>query len=68
MPMFADAHISTLGYLWRNHGPIVFFLFFDLGSAFAQLYLLLCESQKKKTHQKAASWASQPKNQGGADY
>ena len=51
--MFADAHISTLGYLWRNHGPIVFFLFFDLGSAFAQLYLLLCESQKKKNTPKS---------------
>ena len=62
MPMFADAHISSLGYLYvEKPWPIVFFVFFvlffffDLGSAFAQLYLLLCESQKKKTHQKAAS-------------
>ena len=60
MPMFADANISSLGYLYvEKPWPIVFFFFFffffDLGSAFAQLYLLLCESQKKKTHQKAAS-------------
>ena len=66
MPMFADAHISSSGY--RFFLFLFLFFFFDLGSAFAQLYLLLCESQKKKTHQKAASWASQPKNQAGADY
>ena len=54
MPMFADAHISSSGYRFFLFFFFCF-VFFDLGSAFAQLYLLLCESQKKKTHQKAAS-------------